>query len=263
MKIRVDSRGKGENEVFDLLSSNAEWHGNATVELAHLDIGDYLIERADGSPAICVERKTHADLAQSIKTNHHIQEQVNRMKLFRSSNPGCVLYIVYEGTIDRKWREASTGGIPNANVDMYLTCRGTRDNIHVHCTASHEHTARWIGAMAKKEGKGELTYRAPDGLAASAAQPQSAPVTESAYIRSLGASKSANLRATSQWTRVLLSIDGVGADKAIAISKAYPTCAKLVKRLREDGGKDEIAKLEVKRAKLGNAVAAKLSDIFT
>lgn len=87
-------------------------------------------------------------------------------------------------------------------------------------------------------------------------------MSERSYVGTLKTTKTANLRIVSQWTRVLMSLDGFGSDKALAVSKAYPTCTALVKRLREPDGKKALENLDVKRTRLGPKATERLYDTF-
>jgi len=169
MEIHVDSRGSGEATVYDLLCASQERHG-AVVKRCALDVGDYLILDSDGKPAVCVERKTHADMAGSLRTNHHVQEQVCRLKALRATHRDLSVFIVYEGTISKNWHEGSNGGISNMNADMYLTCLASRDGLLVHSTSGPEHTARWLEGMILKERKGTLRCRDGRGAPVALAQ---------------------------------------------------------------------------------------------
>jgi ERCC4-type nuclease len=251
IKVLVDSRGQGESEVFELLS--APGFTTVPVERACLDVGDYAIVDGSGRTVVLVERKSHQDMAGSLRTNNHLKEQICRLKAFQSQNPEAVTFILYEGCMGKTWYQSTNGGIPNSSIDMMLTCICSREGLGLHHTVSLEHTAAWISSLARKEAKGQL--RAPSGTRGA--------VSEAGYIRTLAMSKTANTRATSPWTRVLMSVDGMSAVRAIAVVHAFPTCASLAKRLRDDGGVEAVANIQVKRQRLGPAIAKRLHKLFT
>ena len=255
MIIKVDIRGTGEDAIFSLLNQcNAS---DYTIEKANLDVGDYHILRHDGTLAVVVERKSHNDLAGSLTTNNHIKEQVHRLKAIKAQKPRVVVFLLYEGILDSKWVSGKSGSLPNANACMFLTTATTREGLCVHYTVSREHTAKWLYAMAKKEEKGQL--RAPIVVEGSASP--TAPHHDD-YLQTLALTKQGNRKFENQWVRLLMSIDSVSLDRARAIAEEYPNCAKLVERVLEDGAEDVIANIQVKKRKLGPALAKSIVAIF-
>ena len=115
MIIRVDSRGIGENEIYQSMVANNSTL-NYTIERVPLDVGDYHILNDDGSLAVVIERKSHSDLASSIQTNNHMKEQIFRLRALKAQQPNVVVFLLYEGVLDKEWTNRSTGSMPNANV---------------------------------------------------------------------------------------------------------------------------------------------------
>lgn len=247
----VDSRGQGEAQVFDLLCA-AEGLA-ADVERAHLEVGDYAIVDDSGETVVLIERKSHQDMAGSLRTNSHLKEQICRLKAFQARNTAAATFILYEGCMGKSWPDATSAGIPHSTIDTMLTCICSREGLCLHHTVSLEHTARWIAALVKKEAKGEL--RPAGGRARG-------EVSETQYMRTMSMSKTANTRAASPWVRVLMAVDGMSAPRAVAVAQAYPSCARLAKRLREDGGVGAVADIQVKRQRLGPAIAKRLEGLF-
>ena len=246
MEIRCDSRGKGEDEIFQALRSHAT--DELSVSKRALDVGDFHVVRADtGEVACVVERKTHSDLASSLKVNQHMKEQVIRLRAFKAQHPRCAVFLLYEGGVSAAWFRQSTQGFPNLSGDMYVTVAATREGLCTHSTGSREHTAAWLVRMARKELKGEL--RPAEGAPAD--------VTEADVLRTLSTSKAGNLVQGNQWARMLMSVNSISADRALAIAAAYPSCAALVKAI--DAAPEEtqgaLANLTVKKRRIGPAAA--------
>jgi ERCC4-type nuclease len=249
MKLQVDSRGIGESKIFSLvgeLLTNSPY----AVEKVALDVGDYCILNDAGDPCVLVERKTHADMATSLQSKNHMKEQVYRIRAFHAKHPNAAVFIVYEGCMGANWYDKTTGSLPNKNVDMFLTCVACRDGVTVHHTVNETHTANWLVAMMKKETKGELraTKEEPNG--------------EVGYLQTLALSKTGNCTSKNQWTRMLMAIDGVSAERAVAITKAYPTCSELVRSLKRehDATKEALENIQIKKRRLGPSVAKAIVD---
>ena len=141
---------------------------------------------------------------------------------------------------------APTGSLPNRNADMFLTCVSSRDGIIVHHTVNEAHTAGWLVAMMKKEEKGELRSNI-----------NSPANEETGYLQTLALAKSGNCTMKNQWTRMLMSIDGISAERAIAITQAYPTCSELVRSIKREAEttRESLENIQVKKRRLGPSVA--------
>ena len=247
MKWVVDSRGKGESEIYKLLVEHAR--DGIEVERRAMDVGDYQLINDDGEVCVVVERKTHSDLAQSLKVKQHMKEQMVRLRAFKAQNPQAAVFLVYEGGVSGGWFKQSTHGFPNLSGDMYVTVAASREGVCTHSTGSKEHTAAWLVRMALKEAKGELRG---DG---------SGP-TEAEVLRTLATSKAGNLTSSNQWARMLMAINGISAERALAIAERYPSCRALVEDL-ENNPADTISNLTVKRRRLGPAAARNVISAIT
>lgn len=101
----IDTRGKGEKEIADLLKAK-----NFIVEYRKVDSGDIILVGPDTTVAI--ERKTINDLLSSVigssnswsKTNRHLWKQIETMKNTYTHN-----LVIIEGVID--WNDRTVCGI--------------------------------------------------------------------------------------------------------------------------------------------------------
>jgi ERCC4-type nuclease len=254
MIIRIDSRGSGEHEIYLALQSLAA-SSSYKIEHVPLDIGDYHILNDDETLAVVIERKSHSDLAGSLQSNHHMKEQLYRLQALKEQQPNVAVFLLYEGALTKDWINAKTGSIPNANIDMFLTVTACRDGVHVHYTANRDHSSKWIYALAKKEEKGQLRL---------SEKSKDSENKGSNYLSTLALTKQGNRKGENQWIRVLMSIDSISLDRAKAIAEKYPTCASLVKRVRDEEKtiEKELSELPVKKRKLGPALAKSLCTLF-
>src|SRR3972149_3247937 len=114
MPIYVDSRGKGEKEISDILISK-----HYPVELRHVESGDYIIGE------LSIERKTVSDLINScVGGDRHLWEQIKIMK-----NTYKKTLLIIEGYID--WNNKLLVGIIISLIDGWqLPIINTLDSKH-------------------------------------------------------------------------------------------------------------------------------------
>ena len=108
MKLLVDTRGTGEDKVFEtakLLLADTGY----TVEKKALDVGDYHILNKDGELCVVVERKSHGDMATSLQSKNHMKEQVYRLRALAAQSTATIVFIVYEGPMSLLWYDGKTG----------------------------------------------------------------------------------------------------------------------------------------------------------
>jgi ERCC4-type nuclease len=119
LKLIVDDR---ENAVIPYFKK----YDNFTIQVQRIQIGDYVITQNDRI-LFCIERKSWADLAASIKDGR--STNINKMISLREQT-GCKLLYLLEG----KSRYAATkkfGRIPYKNLQSHLDHLVMRDNVFV------------------------------------------------------------------------------------------------------------------------------------
>ena len=142
--------------------------------------------------------------------------------------------------------------VPNKNIDMFLTCVTARDGVNIHHTVNHAHTAGWLVAMMRKEAKGELRGQMTDKEA------------QTGYLQTLSTNKLKNAGTHNQFTRMLMAIDGVSAERANGIVEKYPTCSDLVAALGKNKKdfENDVANIQIKKRRLGPSVAKNVTLAF-
>lgn len=245
--IWVDRRGKGESDVFDLLTHPSKTYSD-------LPVGDYHFVNHDTHEIIMiVERKTHSDLACSIKSRH-MMEQLSRMNSTKETHPHIRMVLLLEGTIGSDWIDNTTSGIPNSSLETFLTSINLQGRIHVQYTATLRHTASWCTRMAKRIEAGKFT-----------AHTDSRSGSAGASLSNL-VSRADTRTKHNQWARLLCSIDGVSGEKALALVKVYPSPSHLFMFCRDVPKKEAINRMsdiKVRNRRLGPALAQKIVGMFS
>lgn len=244
----VDKRGRGEGEVYEAITF-------ANKTLGDLPVGDYqFMDRSTNEVFMIVERKTHMDLAASIKSKH-MQEQLARMNETKSTHPQVIICLLLEGPIGSDWFLKATDGFPNTNLEMFLTSIALRGDIVVQYTASIRHTASWLSRMGKRIQEGKLRQRGsqdPQRLAG-------------AHISSL-VSRADTRTKNNQWARLLACIDGVSGEKALEIAKEFPSPFELVMYCKEVGRKQAVKRasdITIRKRRIGPTLAQRIVDMFS
>lgn len=247
VRICVDKRGKGESEVFDSITHNRKAY-------VDLPVGDYhFVDDATDEIVMIVERKTHADLACSIKSRH-MMEQLTRMNATKQEYPDVAVVLLFEGSIASDWIDRSTSGLPNTSLETFLTSLSLKGQINVQYTASIRHTASWCTRMAKRMEEGKFTLNASGN--------QRSP---GAHISNL-VSRADSRTKHNQWARLLCCVDGVSGEKALEIAKVFPTPFHLVMYCSDTSSIDavkRISDIKIRSRRIGPSLAKKIVSMFS
>jgi len=150
-KIAFDFR---EGSLIDMFK-NAHSSWEEDIEVINLEIGDVHI-LMDDQPCIIIERKTVADLAQSIKDNRY-REQKARQLAYREMNPNVKLVYMIEGSFkfDPKFRcqNMDSRSLSGAFINSVF-----RDNIHVVSTTDVTDSAYFIDGLFERFKKDPGVY---------------------------------------------------------------------------------------------------------
>jgi ERCC4-type nuclease len=123
-------------------------------EFRALDVGDYLIEK-DGHPALCIERKTVADLVASIADGRHREQKARLITAFGQS----VLFVI-EGN---PFQQVFKSRINPYTVWSSIVNSMYRDGFRVVMTRSYSETLELIQHLVVKIHKTGLVATATDG----------------------------------------------------------------------------------------------------
>lgn len=177
-----------------------------------LDVGDMLIQAADGTPLLVAERKSLADFAAS-NADGRYREQRARLMAVRGSGV-AVLYIL-EGTWSgHDERLPGGGGRTTEGQLRRLTTRLIlRYGMPVLASANIAETARWCATMLAQLGDDAAVFVPESGSAAES----TAAAMAATYTATFSAVKKCNRSADGIATGMLSAIPGLGSKKVTAL----------------------------------------------
>lgn len=206
---------------------------------ANLDVGDIMIQNADGEPLLVAERKSLADFAAS-NADGRYREQRARLMAVRGS--GVAVIYILEGT----WTEGQMYGRTSETQLRRLTTRLIlRYGMPVLTATSILDTARWCRTLVAQLADDATVF-----------QPDSEDATMTAmsgFTTALSAVKKANRTPVSTATGMLGAVPGLGPKRVTALL-AMHSIADLVALTEAD-----LADLVVGK-RLGAVVAATLHE---
>jgi len=172
-----------------------------------LEVGDFLIQAADGRPLLVVERKSHADFAASNRDGRY-REQRARLMTVRG-NGAAILYIL-EGTwsaaLDRTYGSTSEKTLQRLTTRLLL-----RYGIPVLAAASIQETGRWCATLLAQLTEDPTVFEPEDGLSAATAS------AIADYTATFSSIKKGNKDADSTAAAMLSAVPGLGSKKVEAI----------------------------------------------
>lgn len=214
LMIRADDR---ERDVIECLTNR-----NATVTVARLDLGDFLIGE------YIFERKTKADLFSSITDGRYHEQKSRMLECFGSDK---IIYII----------EMESGNFVDEDTKMNsIFNMMVRDGIRILRTTSHLETAVALMKFAescRRHSSGKLSN-----------------VTNiDALTRSRGKTK----KTDTFYLSCLQLLPGVSSVTAKIIMEKYPTLDIFINTAKNNI--EEIGNINTGKRRLGNAVAKKIS----
>ena len=169
---------------------------------AALDVGDFLIQNAEGEPLLVAERKSHADFAAS-NADGRYREQRARLMAVRGSGV-AVLYIL-EGA----WSCAAYGRTTEAQLKRLTTRLLLRYGMPVLATTSIKDTASWCQILMAQLTDDPSVFM-PDSEAAAAG-------AMSGFTAALNTVKKGNKTAAGTAHAMLTAVPGLGAKRVAAL----------------------------------------------
>jgi ERCC4-type nuclease len=217
--------------------------------MANLDVGDFLIQAADGQPLVVVERKSLADFAASNQDGRY-REQRARLMAVRGS--GVAVAYVLEG----RWSghdDRPVGGTRTTEGQLRrLTTRLVlRYGMPVIASDSIGDTAAWCRILVAQLGDDVAVFQPEDGMAAATA----AAMTH--MTAALSTTKKANRTPASVSTTMLAAIPGLGEKRVTAL-----LVEKSVAELAVMSGAD-IGSLIVGGKRLGPALGTLIAEALS
>lgn len=210
-------------------------------KIAALDVGDFMIQTADGAPLLVAERKSHADFAAS-NTDGRYREQRARLMSVRGS--GVAVLYVLEGAWSLNGSNMYCGGRTTEELLQRLTTRLIlRYGMPVLASASIAETARWCEVLLAQLAADPTVFQPEEGLAAAT----TAAMTT--FTAALNTVKKGNKTAVGTATAMLSAIPGLG-EKRVTALLALKTIADLVSLTEAD-----ISTLVVGGKRIGDKLA--------
>jgi ERCC4-type nuclease len=169
--------------------------------LASLDVGDFLIQNAEGEPLLIAERKSHADLAAS-NTDGRYREQRARLMAVRGSGV-AVLYIlegIWSATESRVYNKTTENQLKRLTTRLLL-----RYGMPVLAGNSVEDTARWCKVLLAQLSDDPTVFQPDSEEAAANAM--------SGFTAALHIAKKGNKTPTGTAQAMLSSVPGLGPKK--------------------------------------------------
>jgi len=211
---------------------------NVPYTSAALDVGDFVIQTAEGEALLVAERKSHADFAAS-NADGRYREQRARLMAVRGMGV-AVLYIL-EGT----WSETearSYGRTTEAQLKRLTTRLVLRYGMPVLAATSLQDTARWCRILLAQLTDDPCVFQ-PES--------ESATITAmSGFTAALNTVKKGNKTAAGTAQAMLSAIPGLGGKRVeglLALTSIVTLCTMT---------EEAIAALTVNGRKIGKALAA-------
>ena len=176
-------------------------------QIAPLDVGDLLIQQADGTPLLVAERKTHADLAASNQDGRY-REQRARLMAVRGS--GVAVVYLLEGTWGSNDMHMVGGSRTTvATLKRLVTRLSLRYGLPVIATFSLLDTARWCRLLMTQLSDDVTVFQPESELATLSAM--------SSFTAALHVVKKGNKTAEGTAQAMLSAIPGLGAKRVAAL----------------------------------------------
>lgn len=212
---------------------------------AQLDVGDIMIQDAEGHPLLIAERKSHADFAASNQDGRY-REQRARLMAVRGSGV-AVLYILegaWSGNEEKTYGSRTTEG----QLRRLTTRLVLRYGMPMIAAASLQDTAIWCRTMLSQL-TADATVFQPEGDMATATAAAMTTMTAA-----LTANKKGNRTALSTATAMLGGVPGLGPKRVEALL-ATKSVAELATMTAS-----EISALSVNGKRMGDALATTIWD---
>jgi ERCC4-type nuclease len=211
---------------------------------AALDVGDILIQNAEGEPLLVIERKSHADFAASNQDGRY-REQRARLMAVRGSGV-AVLYIL-EGV----WKhdeERVYGSTTEAQLKRLTTRLILRYGIPVLCTESITDTAHWCQTFLNQLNDDPTVFYPDSSSAANDAM--------TGFTAALNTVKKGNKTPAGTAHAMISAVPGLGS-KRVASLLGIKSIAELVTMSAAD-----LAELTAGGKRLGPKLGSTLYDCF-
>jgi ERCC4-type nuclease len=173
--------------------------------VAPLDVGDLLIQTAEGDPLLIAERKSHADFAASNQDGRYREQ---RARLMAARGSGIAVLYILEG----RWSPAETavyGRTTEAQLKRLTTRLTLRYSMPIITSESIEDTSRWCRVLLAQLTEDPTVFQ-PES--------ESAGVTAmSGFTAALSLVKKGNKTPEGTATAMLGAVPGLGTKRVTAL----------------------------------------------
>jgi len=210
--------------------------------VAPLDVGDLLIQTAEGEPLLIGERKSHADFAASNQDGRYREQ---RARLMAARGSGIAVLYILEG----RWSPTETriyGRTNEAQLKRLTTRLTLRYGLPVIAAESIEDTARWCRVLLDQLTEDPTVFQ-PESEAAGVA-------AMSGFTAALSLVKKGNKTPAGTATAMLSAVPGLGSKRVTAL-----LAEKSIAELSTMDAK-EIATLNVGGKKIGEKLATTIAE---
>jgi crossover junction endonuclease MUS81 len=249
IKLCIDNR---EASIINLLKDNTD----IVYETSNLDIGDIAITVND-IPIVIIERKTFADLSQSI-TDGRYREQKIRLKETHQNLHAKLVYII-EGKYSKKTFRLGRKTYLSTYLHMLF-----RDGIPIVNTATYNETVEWILHLYNDIIKHPEIYEQNTDLND---EEDGKELTQTEYLDCLRNQKKSKMTPELCFKQQLSEIPGVSTSIATAIATKYKSFVYLINAFDnyvEDEPSKMLAELEhgltERKRKIGQSVGQKIYE---
>lgn len=249
IKLCIDNR---EASIINLLKNTID----VTYETSNLDIGDITIN-IDDIPIVIIERKTFADLSQSI-TDGRYREQKFRLKETHQYTHAKLVYII-EGKYNKSTFRLGRKTYLSTYLHMLF-----RDGIPIINTTTFNETLEWILHIYNDIIKHPEIYKDNSELNDTE---DDGHLTQTEYLDCLRNQKKSKMTPELCFKQQLSEIPGVSTSIATAIADKYKSFVYLINAFDnfvEDEPSKMLADLEhgltERKRKIGNSVAGKIYE---
>ena len=262
--VTVDTRERGSGpfsgydffrEVSELAKASAK--SEVTVLREQMPHGDFKVS-GDGVEFL-VERKTHADLASSLRSKHR-DEQRAALDAYRRGDESGRRFVVWllEGPLTDGWSDRAHGnGVTNGALDSCMDSFQLVDGCYVHWTASPRHTTAYVAKTLVRRAE-----RGAEGVRTEDARKTMTNAVAGTKRKALACSKHED---GFTYDCMLTVVPGVTPQVAARVRAMYPSLAALFAGFRE-GAESAIADAKPtpeSKKRIGPAIAKRLKTLFS
>ena len=209
-----------------------------------LEVGDILIQDAEGLPLLVAERKSHADFASSLLDGRYREQ---RARLMATRGQGVAVLYMLEGIWTTNLDFTYPGGCTEVQLQRLTSRLILRYGMPVLQTRNVKDTAHWCRRLLDQLTDNQKVFH-PEGLAAETT------AAMSTYTATFSTVKKGNKTASSVAVGMLSAVPGLGLKRVTALLEVK-SIAELCLMTVED-----IAALLVGGKKLGTSIATSLKE---